>query len=282
MGMWMGTSRILGLMRGRAAVVAVMAGAVFSAPGAYAASLALANHQAAYKITLASAASGGGVASAAGAVLYRFADACEGWTVENRTILRVTGEEGDVSETVWAYTSWESKDGLNFRVRVRETRNGDLTDDLRGKASLERLGGSGKAKYRAPSEAEIDLPAGTQFPTGHMRGLLEKARAGERYVPATVFDGADLDNPYRVGTVLGSAADGVRAGFSGWAGLTDMPVWSIQMAFFPVDGPAAVPMFEIGANYREDGIADAILQDFGGLVLRLKLENVELLPDPGC
>lgn len=280
--MWIENTWVIASVRRHAAVTAMMIGALISAPGAHAASPALANHQAAYKITLASVASGSGVASAEGAVLYRFADACEGWTVENRTVLRVTGDEGDVSETVWAYTSWESKDGLDFRVRVRETRNGDLTDDLRGKASLERLGGSGKAEFRAPLEAEIDLPAGTQFPTGHMRGLLEKARAGERYVPATVFDGADLDNPYRVGAVLGSAADGVRAGFSGWAGLTDLPVWSVQMAFFPVDEPAAVPKFEIGANYREDGIADKILQDFGDLVLRLKLENVELLPDPGC
>lgn len=255
---------------------AMLVGRVSAAPSA------LAGHQASYAITLAAASSGSGLASAEGAVLYRFADACEGWTVENRTVLRLTGDDGGVSESVWAYTSWESKDGLTFRVRVREIADGEMTDDFRAEASLGRRGGPGKAKFSKSIEKRVHLPAQTQFPTDHLRGLLDKARAGQRYVPAIVFDGADGDNPYRVGAVLGALTAGESAKLAKRMGLSELPVWSLQMAFFAADQPAAVPKFEIGANFREDGIADAILQDMGGLVLRLTLENVELFPDPDC
>ena len=255
---------------------AVLVGRVAAAPAT------LAGHQATYGVTLASATSGSGLVAAEGAVHYRFADACEGWTVENRTLLRFTGDEGAVSESLWSYTSWESKDGLSFRARVREITDGEVTEDFSGEASLERRGSPGKARFRKSIDRQLDLPAGTQFPTQHLRGLLASARGGQHYVPATVFDGADADNPYRVGTVIGVAADGVSAKLAQRAGLVDMPVWSVQMAFFAANQPAAVPIFEVGANYREDGIADTILQDIGGLVLRMTLESVELLPAPDC
>jgi len=255
---------------------AVIVGPASAAPGG------LAGHQASYGITLASAANGSGVATAEGAVLYRFADACEGWTTENRTLLRLTGEDGEVSESVWTYTSWETKDGLDFRVRVREIADGEIADDFRGEATLERPGNPGKATFRKSIEGVVDLPAGTRFPTNYLQELLSKARAGHRYVPAIVFDGADADNPYRVGAVLAAAADGESAKLAKRMGLSDMPLWSVQMAFFTVDQASAVPKFEIAANYRDDGIADTFLQDMGGLVLRLTLEKVELLPDPDC
>lgn len=263
-------------------VVASVLCCVAFAAGVSAAPVALAGHQASYAITLASAASGGVIASAEGAVRYRFADACDGWTVENRTVLRLIADEGDVLESVWAYTSWESKDGLDFRVRVREINDGEMIHDFRGEARLERPGGPGKARFSNSIEKQVELPAGTWFPTAYLADLLDKARDGKRYVPATVFDGADEDNPYRVGAVLGAVGAGERAKIAAQMGLGVLPMWSVQMAYFASGQPAAVPKFEIGANIREDGISDTIHQDMGGLALRLTLESVELFPAPDC
>ena len=56
----------------------------------------------------------------------------------------------------------------------------------------------------------------------------------------------------------------------------------MRLAYYPIADPAEIPKFEIGVRYREDGIADRILQDFGDFQLDLTLEELTLLPAPDC
>lgn len=261
-----------------------LAAALFTAGAAYpeAPESRLAGHQAIYRVSLASAAAGSGMADISGAVVYRFADTCDGWAVENRVALRFARNEGDQTDSVWIYTSWESKDGRAFRFRMRDTRNGETVEELGGEASMPGGDGPGVARLTVPWEADVELPAGTQFPMAHLLGLFEKARAGERYVPATVFDGADLDNPYYVGAVIGPASPEKQRGLTEKLGIGDLPIWAVRLAFFPGGQSGAVPKFEVGVDYREDGIAAAVVQDFGDFAIDLTLEKLELFPDPDC
>lgn len=129
----------------------------------------------------------------------------------------------------------------------------------------------------------MDLPPGTLFPTTHLLKVLSLARAGVTTISETIFDGADLDNPYRVNAVVGKAPDAARQRLAEISGLGDLPVWSVRLAFFPVaESGAATPAFEVGIHYREDGIGNSILQDFGDIVLRLELQDVEVFPAPDC
>jgi len=242
----------------------------------------LVGHHALYRITLAGSDAVAGVESAEGAVLYRFADVCDGWTTENQTLLRLDHGEDVEEETVWTNTSWESKDGLRFRFSMRDVRDGDVAEELRGDAVLAGIGGKGNARFSAPDGTRIDLPPGTVFPTKHLIGLFEAARKGTRHATGPVFDGTSLDNPYTVSTVLGPASAAVRRALAAKTGLGDLAVWSVRMAFFASGDGSAVPKFEMGLNYREDGIADAIIQDFKDIKLLLTLEKIELLPRPDC
>ncbi len=239
-------------------------------------------HRALYRVSLNSAAARSGVASVRGAVLYRFADACDGWTAENRTLLRLDYGEGEESETEWSHVSWESKDGLRFRFHVRDIRDGDLAEELQGQASLTALRGPGLAHFVLPEESDVKLPAGTQFPTRHLMALLDAARAGKRHESGIIFDGSSLDNPYTVGAVVHQASESARRGLDKRARIAASPIWSLRLAFFPMAASEATPKFEIGITLREDGIADSIVQDFGDFVLLLTLQNVELLPKPDC
>jgi hypothetical protein len=240
------------------------------------------SHQALYRISLASAQSKSGVVSARGAVLYRFADACDGWTAENRTLLRLGFGETEETETEWSHVSWESKDGLAFRFHVRDIREGVLAEELQGQATLTKVGGPGRARFVLPEESVVGLPPGALFPTGHLMALLARARAGGRYDSGVVFDGASLDSPYTVGTVISKPAERARRALSERPGLDRVPVWSLRMAFFPVVGGEATPKFEVGLTLRADGNADAIIQDFGDFVLRLTLQDLDLLLPPDC
>lgn len=239
-------------------------------------------HQALYRVSLRSAEAKSGVVSVRGAVLYRFADVCDGWTAENRTLMRLGYGEADESETEWSHVSWESKDGLRFRFHVRDIRDGQLAEELEGHASLTGPRGPGIARFSLPQEHDLRLPPGTQFPTRHLMALLDAARSGRRHDSGIVFDGSSPDNPYTVGTVISDAAEGVRRTLAQRANLVEMPVWSLRLAFFPAAGREATPKFEVGITLREDGIADTIVQDFGDFVLLLTLQNVELLPKPDC
>ncbi|MCG8512031.1 MAG: cell envelope integrity EipB family protein [Rhodospirillales bacterium] len=242
----------------------------------------LVGHQAIYRITLETASAGSGVVDASGAVLYRFADACDGWTVENRTALRlILGEDAETT-TEWAYASWEAKDGSAFRFRVRDSQDGDLIEELRGNAELGSIGAPGRVDFSRPEQTAIDLPAGTMFPTDHLQRLFKLAQAGKHTSTDYMFDGASLENPYRVGAVFGPAPNSIREDLAARTGLGDLPVWTVRLAFFPVAEEGAVPKFEVGLHYREDGIADVIEQDFGDFVLRLTMAEFELLPEPGC
>jgi hypothetical protein len=238
-------------------------------------------HQALYRVSLASADAKSGVVSARGAMLYRFADACDGWTAENRTLLRLGYDEGDENETEWSQISWESKDGSKYRFRVRDVRDGDLSEELEGQASLTK-GGAGIARFVKPDQMERSLPKGVVFPTHHVMALLDAAHAGKRRLLNTVFDGTSQDNPYSVGAVFHEASASVRRALAKKTKLADLPVWALRMAFFPEADAEAMPKFEIGFNLREDGIADDIVQDFGDFVLLLTLQHLEILPKPDC
>jgi len=239
-------------------------------------------HQALYRVSLRSAETKSGVVSVRGAVLYRFADVCDGWTAENRTLMRLGYGEAEESETEWSHVSWEAKDGLSFRFHVRDIRDGQLVEELEGHASLTGPGGSGVARFSLPEERDLGLPPGTLFPTRHLMALLDAARSGRRHDSSTVFDGSSPDNPYKVGAVVSEAADEIRRALARRANLVEMPAWALRLAFFPVGGREATPKFEVGITLRGDGIADSIVQDFGDFVLLLTLQNVELLPKPDC
>ena len=107
-------------------------------------------HRAIYRITLGSSTPGSGVVGTEGAMLYRFDDGCDGWTVENKTYVRYHRDQAESIETSWTYVTWESKDGLAYRFRVKNDRNGETFQRFQGTASL---GGSGGGRPGALLEA---------------------------------------------------------------------------------------------------------------------------------
>lgn len=239
-------------------------------------------HRAVYKMSLLSAAGGSDVVGAEGAMFYRFVRACDGWTVENRTYLRLSYENGADTETVWTYASWEANDGLGFRFHARYDQNGRIVEKLEGQANLSARGAAGTAKFVQPAEKEIALPKGTLFPTEHMRAFIDAAEAGESRLARVVFDGASVDNPFLVNALFGPLSDADAKALAKAAGLEVLPSWWTRMAFFPYYGADALPEFEIGANYRADGVADDITQHFDDFTLKVRLNELEFLPAPEC
>ncbi len=241
----------------------------------------LASHRGFYKITLKSATGGSGVTGASGSMAYAFADQCDGWTVENTTALRVSYGERGGSDTLWRFLSWEAKDGKSYRYRVRQEQDGNVVEKVRGSATL---GGDkgGMALFVEPEETEMKLASGTLLPSAHVQGLLGAARKGETVYSRIMFDGAGLDNPYEVNAILGRSKGTDNPLLEPKGGEKEQVFWRAHMAFFSVKSKAAVPTFELMVNYRNDGIADLIHQDFGDFALTMKLEKLEFADPADC
>lgn len=245
----------------------------------------LASHRAIYKMTLATAKSGSGVTAASGAMSYKFGDSCDGWIVENKTALTFAYSDGAPVSTTWDFVTWESKDGLHYRFRVRSTRDGVVNQEIDGTADLEGKGKGGVAKFTLPEAKTLKLPKGTLFPTEHTVRMIELAQQGEHMAERTLFDGTGTDNTFAVSALIGKAAAANKgkpevSGIS--RTLLAAPSWPMQMAFFPDGSDDAEPDYEVGVRYYQNGVADDVMQSFGNFSLKGTLEKLEALPKPDC
>ena len=258
---------------------AVLFMAPFMAVNASAADLA--GHRAAYAVHLSAAASDSDVVRAEGTVQYRFEPTCKGWMVENRTRLAFGLINGRTIGTEWLYAAFESKDGSLMRFQTRDRRNGTTIEALRGTLRL-APDGSGRAALDLPKETDIPVPPGTLSPTRHLQDVFRMAAAGKRHVTHVVFDGTTLDNPLEISAVIRPGNAEERRTAAADTGLAERPVWDIRFAFFPYAAQQAQPIYEMEVMFRDDGIAHWAKQDYGDFVLDLRLEHLELIPQPHC
>lgn len=259
--------------------VALAAGvAVFAGEAAWAAELA--SHRATYRMGLSASRSGSGMANASGAWTYQFMDACDGWITEFRLVITYSYSEGGQVATTTDFLGWESKDGLKYRFRVRQAREGQVTEEVEGSARLNGPGQGGVAQYTRPEARTVKLPKGTLFPTAHTLRLIETANKGGRVLSRPLFDGQGEEGALETSAQIGRALTPLPATVT--SPLLNSPSWPMRMAFFPVGGTDPLPEFEMSLNYHANGVAEDIEQIFKTFSLKGRLESVEMLPRTKC
>lgn len=256
-----------------------------SAPSAWAA-VEIAPHRAIYGMTLGSVRSNSPVADVRGHMMFEWADACDGWTIEQRFQLNFLYAEGDQMTMTTNYVTWESKDGLNYRFNVRKLVSGELDEEVRGEAVLEPDAAGGWARYLRPEPLTRELAPGTLFPTRHTIELLGRAVAGERFFTRAVFDGADTEgateisavvtDPVEAGAVEPDAVDGDAAE------LLTGRAWPVRLAFFPTDSVDGLPEYEMTLVLLANGVAKSMLIDYGDFTVSAVLEELQALPRLNC
>src|SRR4029077_9450485 len=127
----------------------------------------IAPHRALYTMILAAARNDSGVADARGTMQYEWGESCDGWTIEQRYRLRMRyGETPDV-DVVSSFVTWESKDGLRYRFNQKQSRNGEVDQDIRGEARLDAPESGGVAEFVKPKPQTLKLAPGVLFPSAH-------------------------------------------------------------------------------------------------------------------
>src|SRR5690349_7020400 len=163
----------------------------------------IAPHRALYTMSLGNARNDSGVVDARGTMDYEWGETCEGWTIEQRYRLKMRYAETSDVDIVSSFVTWESKDGLRYRFNQKQTRNGEVDQEIRGEARLDGPGKGGVAEFAKPQPQTLKLDPGVMFPSAHTILLIDSARAGENFVSRLIFDGASAEKAdYELGMRL--------------------------------------------------------------------------------
>jgi len=245
-----------------------------------AAAFELVPHRAVYDLSYGGSSGRSEVGDVTGTMQFEWEDACDGWSVTQRTVMSFAYQTGETIDLGWNVVSWESKDGLRYRFFVRNLENGELKDEFRGEGELEGPGLAGTADYSLPAAKTVKLPPGTLFPTAHTLALLQRIEAGETFFWATIFDGFDEKGLSDVSAVVTNRLE-TEVGATGRLPLLSVgPSSGVTLAFFDRGNGTAEPKHEQQLRLHHNGVVETIEFDFGDFTVLGKLRELKELPPP--
>ncbi len=256
-------------------------------------SVELSAHRALYEITLESVRNGSEITDLRGRMMLEWADACDGWTVNQKVRMVLSHIGGPPLNNEFSFTSFESKEGERFRFSMRSSADGRPYEEFVGTATRgapAKSTSGGHVEFTLPDGVEIELPEETMFPSEHMFLVVERALAGERMIARTVFSGTGPDSVHEVTAFIGPEIpkDSKRVGAEdpeaddAMLGLTGLRSWPVAMAYFPYEQQELEPEFEVSYRLLENGVAGNLLLDYGEFAMRAVLDKIEFLASPNC
>lgn len=257
--------------------------AVVAAPGTAPIPVAAASvnqlvpHKALYRLSLKGSSGTNDVSAVGGQMAFEWRDACDGWAINQRNLMLLESAEGVMRSVDSRMTTWEAKDGSSFRFIVDKHFGAGGGEILEGRA--QRTGtGTVIARFTAPSEVEMDLPADVMFPSQHTLALLDSIAAGEKFFAASLFDGSEFEPAGFV-----SAAIGLKIVPEGEAEpLISGPYWPVRLAFFGPENKTESPDYELAVDLHENGIARRLEIHFKDFTVDVALQRLERFQPGGC
>ncbi len=181
------------------------------------------SHRAAYSLSLGAARAGSGVIGVTGAMLLDWQQSCEGWTLHQRMRFQLADGEGGSVDSDLNFSSWEARDGLSYRFTMRSLRNGELEEELRGRADLDAKDRSGKASFQLPAGQVMELPPSTPSCCSIGPGMARRCCRGRSSTAppstdrSTSTPSSGPSSPASPATIRSSMRQRrVRAGGCGW------------------------------------------------------------------
>lgn len=242
----------------------------------------IAPHKALYKIEMVEK-RGSQVLNISGDMFFEWKPGCEAWTTDHRFNLNYEYPDSPPMRITSDFTTYERFDGDSFDFHSRRRRDGEMYEQLRGRATMAKDGG--EAGFTMPDGLIFDLPQGTLFPMGHTMAVLRAIRQGQKFFSATIFDGSDIEGPTEVNAFIGGPAD-----VSGWqetSGAIDKtllsgPAHHIRLAFFPLARVEPDSDYEMSIVLHENGIISDMYVEYKDFSVTQKLVGLESVKAEGC
>ncbi len=257
---------------------------------AYGASVKLAPHRAVYDMTLSHTATGAGVVELTGRMVYELTgDACKGYTQNMRFVTRSTDNKGGQSTMDLRSKSWEDGAGRTFRFDTNQFRNETLEEAAVGSAQRMADGKRISVHVAKPKLRRFEVGNNVLFPVQHSVELLQAAMRGKLVFTSDVYDGSENGTKvYATTAIVGAAkprdfnATLERAENAG--ALDGLVAWPVSLSYFEKSSGRvdALPSYEIGFVFFENGVSRSLLIDYGHLAIRGRLTKLEMLKAERC
>jgi len=238
-------------------------------------------HKAVYTLHNKESVGGDDNLDADGMMIFEWLDTCDGWQVNQRAKLRLSGDRGE-TDFEWRQITWEAKDGRSYRYQSQEFQDGQKGEQRQGEVSLDSKGVP-QLTMSSPQQSQSALPAGILLPTAHSLRLLKAAADGETYVAATVFDGTVSDTPMQVGAAITPAMPPLPEQEKAFPSLANVPSRVVDLAFFlKDDDPAGMPDFEQSMRLYDNGVIGHMSFPFAGVDMVGDLVKLDAAPAGKC
>lgn len=241
----------------------------------------LPGHRAIYELALGETRDTAGIQGAEGRYVFDLEDVCEGYTLNERLVVRLVRDGGNVL-TDYRLSAYETNDGQLYRFSTETEFNGTTGQSASGNLSIEDE--VSQVDYKTAEDVSFDekvLP-----PLAHIRAIVSAAKAGEERYAATVFDG-DIEKPVFYAVTRINQAEDVKLpeGVEGVDHLKDRAHWRIDSVYFPPGdtskAESSVPEFRFTAILYENGVVTDLTLDYLDFSLKAELAELEI-HDDGC
>lgn len=164
---------------------------------------ALLSYVAQYQLSLLSARPDSGITSAEGWMMSRIEEKCQGWNTKDEFYLVLSAVDQPDHVIATKSTGFEAKSGLEYQFRTDHWHEDGSTDQLSGKAVLDRHF-HGSVTYKQPKADKITLKETIFFPTRFMIDVLQAAAANKSFYQAHMFDGSGRNGGMLTTVAIGS------------------------------------------------------------------------------
>lgn len=274
-----------------AVTVAVVCGAVAPAGAeVVAGSVEFLPHRAVYEISLDRTSSGSGVTDMQGRMVYELTgSACEGWTQNMRFATRMTNQDGGVQVNDLITSSWEAAGGGKLRFNQSQSRDGKTFEVSQGDATRRADGKAVDVALAKPQLKTLTVAGEPNFPVQHSMALIAAARAGKSVMTADLYDGSEKgEKVYQTTAMIGGkivpGAKKSPASVKGGGQLDALDSWPVSISYFE-QGSAktdAVPSYELGFRFYENGVSSKLHIDYGEFSINGELSDLVFLEPTKC
>jgi hypothetical protein len=278
-----------------AGVLLLGAGPSVAAPLASAtSSYAIAPHKALYDVKLIGSKSGSQIINIRGKMFFEWKPSCEGWITDHRFTLSYDYADSSPLTISSDFSTYERFDGKSLSFSSRRKRDGEIYEELRGKAEFTKPDGSGIARYTIPDGLTFDLPKNLIFPTTHTIALIKRAHEGTKFYKTVIFDGSDEEGPVEINSFIGKpfkkGEQSILRRDSSFkeaaAGVIDKtllgPGWNVRMAFFPTADTGSQSDYELTMAFHDNGVISDMIIEYGDFTVSQKLVALEKVKPDVC
>jgi hypothetical protein len=256
--------------------------AALAAQAASANAQEIAPHRAAYTVVALERGKPSG--GAPGTYAYELRQTCEGYVINQRLRLEVSGPRAAVANEQQSQMT-ESRDGKRLRFEHRTSVNGRQSTVFKGEAMLGD-DGTGEARFTEPAGQTVALPARTMFPVAISRETIRQAKAGESGFDALFFFGDKVRPPQLVNILIGKVPkrladvkvpDGADSLVDGRGRIF------YRAGFFDAHSKGqGEPAFEMSSVTLDNGIELYGTHEEGEGGIEYRITRLEALPKPEC